>query len=624
MADVSVAKSSSGLPLVLIRNVQPVEVPAVRSIYGISKKGNTWFAPGFLPFSEWVLEDLDSMSTVITFNKHKSVQALRAKVADDLGKMSGCDLQGYTPPIPPYDHQVEALSLVMHMPRMGLFLDPGLGKTKIGCDLIQHTRSEKPNSFWLIIALKVNQFTWAKEMKFHSKGALELIPITATGKSRAKKIDEAIAVDNCVGLVVTYDTCRVAKQLLIDKIPFTDAILDESHSIRTPRSGKTKAVLEVINSKPVERRVLLSGTPSLGSPQHLWAQLKILGDFIVPNSWHFLNQYAIRSPYNKHIITGYKNLDELNDLVTSVSLRKTADECLDLPDRTTQIIEVPPSPKTKRFYNATVRKMPITVGGLTLGEVPNPLTVMTRLAQLSMGFVYKSRKSPVICDGCPHLDRCVSNNYQPYTSNCLVEQKDPGRDVGLVGSTEVIDSVVELVSSHVQAQKKVIVWAKHQWVLSTLMTNLETLGVPLFRYDSSTKSHSYVEDSFNASARGILVAQISMGIGVTFKAPVMVYAELSWSLDHWLQSLDRNYGIRAKGLGKLLVQVVVLRGSISHSSMKLLQSKIDVTSLMSKSVECVGCDKVIECLSKNISPFDIECVLSASSTKKTLAISAIQ
>jgi len=623
MADVSVAKSSSGLPLVLIRNVQPVEVPAVRSIYGISKKGNTWFAPGFLPFAEWVLEDIDSMSAVSTLNKDKSVHDLKLKVTRDINSMASYDLKGYAPPIKPYDHQIEALSLVIHMPRMGLFLDPGLGKTKIGCDLIQHTRSEKPNSLWLIIALKVNQFTWAKEMDFHSKGSLQLIPITATGKSREKKIAEALAVANCAGLVVTYDTCRVAKQLLIDKVPFTDTILDESHSIRTPRSGKTKAVLEVINSKPVERRVLLSGTPSLGSPQHLWAQLKVLGDFTVPNSWHFINQYAIRSPYNKHIITGYKNLDELNDLVTSVSLRKTADECLDLPTRTTQIIEVPPSPKTKRLYNTTVRKMPITVGGLTLGEVPNPLTVMTRLAQLSMGFAYKSRKDPTLCDGCPQLDRCVSNNYQPYTSNCLVISKDPGRDVGLVGSAEVLDSVVELVSSHIQAQKKVIVWAKHQWVIVTLMDKLKSLDVPVFRYDSTTKSHSTIEDSFNTSSDGIIVAQISMGIGVTFKAPVMVYAELSWSLDHWLQSLDRNYGIRAKGLGKLLVQVVVLRGSISHSSMKLLQSKIDVTSLMSKSVECVGCDKVVECLSKNISPFDIECVLSASSTKKTLAISAI-
>ena len=114
-----------------------------------------------------------------------------------------------------------------------------------------------------------------------------------------------------------------------------------------------------------------------------------------------------------------------------------------------------------------------------------------------------------------------------------------------------------------------------------------------------------------------------MGIGVTFKASVMVYAELSWALDHWLQSLDRNYGIRAKGLGKLLVQAVVLQNSISHSSMKLLQSKIDVSSLMSKSVECVGCEKVLECLNKGIEPFEPGCIVIPTAGKTTLSITQI-
>jgi SNF2 family DNA or RNA helicase len=623
MANVSVAKSKSGLAIIIVTNVLATEVPAVRNIYGIDKKGNTWFAPGFLPFVQWVTDDIDNLSTVCKFNKDSKYQALCTGIKKDIDALSNEDLAGFVPPVKPYAHQVLALSMAIHMPRLGLFLDPGLGKTKIGCDLIQHTYSQDTSRFWLIVALKVNQFTWAKEMSLHSKGTHSLIPITATGKARTKSILEALKNTSCRGLVVTYDTCRVAKELLYEAVPYTDVILDESHSLRSPKSGKTKAVLDLLTMKPVARRLLLSGTPSLGSPMHLWGQLKSLGEFVVPNSWHFINTYAIRSPYNKHIVTGYKRLDELNDLVTSVSLRKTAEECLDMPDRVIQIVEVPASSKTKRLYNATVRSKSIEVQGIEFTEPPNPLTVMTRLAQISMGFMYKSRKDPTICDGCLRVDSCISDSIQPYTRACIVEQVDPGRDIGLVGSTEVITAAVELVDSHVQSGKKVIVWAKHQWVLSTLITNLETLGVPLFRYDSSTKSHSYVEDSFNASASGILVAQISMGIGVTFKAPVMVYAELSWSLDHWLQSLDRNYGIRAKGLGKLLVQAVVLQNSISHSSMRLLQSKIDVSSLMSKSVECVGCTKVLECLNKGIDPFDPGCIVTPTAGKTTLSITQI-
>lgn len=623
MADVTVAKSRSGLEVVLITNVLPAEVPAVRSIYGIDKKGNTWFAPGFLPFAQWVTEDIDSLKTVVTFNLDSRYAALCNKIAIDLNAMTNEDLAGYVPPVAPYEHQVLALSMAIHMPRLGLFLDPGLGKTKIGCDLIQHTYNKEPERLWLIVALKVNQFTWSKEMAFHSSGNHKLIPITATGKARASKIREALEDPKCRGIVVTYDTCRVAKELLIEQVPYTDVILDESHSMRSPKSGKTKAVLELLSAKPVARRVLLSGTPSLGSPSHLWAQLKSIGEFVVPNAWHFINTYAIRSPYNRHIITGYKRLDELNDLVTSVSLRKTAEECLDMPDRVIQIVEVPASTKTRSLYNKTVRSKAVQIGDLVFAEPPNPLTVMTRLAQISMGFIYKSLKNPHICTGCPWLDTCIDQGIQPYTRRCLVDKVDPGRSVGEVGTTEVIDAAVELVDSHLQANKKVILWAKHQWVINTLEEQVKKLGAPVFRYDSTTKSHSEVEEQFNSSATGVIIAQISMGIGVTFKAPVMVYAELSWSLDHWLQSLDRNYGIRAKGLGKLLVQAVVLQNSIAHSSMRLLQSKIDVSSLMSKSVECVGCSKVLDCLNLGVKPFDPGCIATATAGKTTLSISQI-
>lgn len=623
MADVSVASSRSGLKIVVLTNIAPAEVPAIRSIYGIAKKGNTWFAPGFLPFAQWVTEDIESLKTVCIFNKAASYTALCGGIAVDITSMSNQDLDGFVPPVTPYDHQVLSLSRAIHMPRLGLFLDPGLGKTKVGCDLIQYVYNYSPKRLWLVVALKVNQFTWSKEMEFHSKGVHKLTPITATGKTRRKKILEALGDPSCRGLVVTYDTCRVAKELLIEDVPYTDVILDESHSLRSPKSGKTKAILDMLTAKPVARRLLLSGTPSLGSPLHLWAQLKSLGEFVVPNSWHFMNTYAVKSSYNRHIITGYKNLDQLNDLVTSVSLRKTAEECLDLPDRVVQIIEVLPSTKTKRMYNETVKSKKIVVDGINFSEPPNPLTVMTRLAQLSMGFVYKSLKDPDICTGCKWLDTCIDQGVLPYTSKCQVEKINPGRKVGKVGTTEVIDAAVELVDSHIQSNKKVILWAKHQWVLEQLCIKVAALKVPVFRYDSTTKSHSEVEESFNKAKEGVIVAQISMGIGVTFKAPVMIYAELSWSLDHWLQSLDRNYGIRAKGLGKLLVQSVVLQNSISHSSMRLLKSKIDVSSLMSKSIECVGCEKVLECLNKGIEPFDPGCIVTPTAGKTTLSISQL-
>lgn len=624
---VKITTSPSGDPVIYVTGASPRDVPVLNNIsymQAYKKDKSMWFAPGMFPFGLHVLEDIKEYKGICEFELSQEALDLETKLLNTLVKLDNNDLEGYTPKIPLYKHQEEALSIAIHTTRVGLFLDPGLGKTKIGCDLIMHDRSRGKKQLWLIVALKVNQFTWKKEMEFHSKGEFTLTPITKTGKSREAAITKALQNPVSLGIVITYDTCRVAKDLLNKLVPYTDVILDESHSLRSPRSGKTKAVLELLSSKPVQRRVLLSGTPSLGSPMHLWGQLKALGQFIVPNSWQFQNTYAQRSPFNKHIIMGWKNLDQLNEMVTSISLRKTAEECLDLPDRVIQVVEIQPSSKTKKAYNNSIKELDIKVGGLELEAITdNPLVVMSRLAQLSMGFIYKSRKNPTICDGCPKMSYCVDNSINPYTSRCSVETSDPGRDIGLVGTTEVIDAAIELVESHVLNGKKVILWAKHQWVIQTLVSKVAKITENVFRYDSTTKNHSSIETQFNESSSGVIVAQISMGIGVTFKAPVMVYCELSWGLDHWLQSLDRNYGIRAKGFKSLLVQVVVIKNSLSHSVMNLLEAKIDASSMMSKAVDCINCSRAVHCAVNKIDPFDASCILDAETGKSRIPIKMI-
>jgi hypothetical protein len=201
-------------------------------------------------------------------------------------------------------------------------------------------------------------------------------------------------------------------------------------------------------------------------------------------------------------------------------------------------------------------------------------------------------------------------------------QDDPGRIVLDLGESDLLDSVVELVESHLETNK-VIVWAKHRETLDRLYARLIKLG-KVFRYDHTTVKPQDVELEFNAmEGPCIILAQIAMGIGVTFKAPIMVYAELSFALDHWLQSLDRNYGLRAAGFSSLLVQVVVVAGSIGHSTVNLLSNKVDVSNLLSSRPSCVTCSKAIHCLANRIEPFDPDCILKRSTNKVTIPLKEI-
>ena len=114
-----------------------------------------------------------------------------------------------------------------------------------------------------------------------------------------------------------------------------------------------------------------------------------------------------------------------------------------------------------------------------------------------------------------------------------------------------------------------------------------------------------------------------MGIGVTFKAPAMIYAELDWRLDYWLQSLDRNFGIRAKGFKQLLVQTVAIKGSVMDSTRKLLTSKIDVAAMVTRTPECVSCERSIECLANGVKPYDRDCKFSKETKKTTITTPTI-
>jgi hypothetical protein len=604
---------------VKITDVPIDRIPSIKKIQGATFKDNALYVPAMYPHGYIALEDISNHLGIIQDNAlaylWQDMESTRAKVESN-------DLDGYTPLLKPYDHQIQGLSNAIHSPRFGLFLDPGLGKTKIGCDYILYLKSKNPALKVLILAMRVNLFTWEKEMEINSGNAVSLLPIKSSAKKqREKNILDGYA-NNC-GIVVTYDSAKASIDTLLG-LKFDLIICDESHQLRTPDSRRTKAILSLCqgNNAPW-RRLILSGTPSLGNPMHLWGQLRFLGTFAAPEMYQFRARYLRFASRNSNIVVGVQNMDNLNKLVSRISMRKKAEECLDLPDRTLQIIEIDPSEELRQYYNAIINYKDITINGVVLSAAENAVTAMTKASQVSSGFVYKSNKIKNICDSCPNLDSCVAANIQPYTTKCSVVKEDPGRETIKIGDSTLIDSVCELVESHITDDNKVIVWARYHETLDSLYLELSKIS-KVYRYDHTTDSPQDIEHSFNSEEKPcIMLAQISMGIGVTFKAPIMVYAELSFSLDHWLQSNDRNYGIRAKGFSKLLIQVVAIRDSLTASTIELLSNKIDVSNLMSTRPNCVTCKNAVSCLAAGIKPFDDGCILPKTAEKITIPLKEI-
>jgi len=116
---VNTTLASSGLPVIYITDVKPAEVAVLRSVYGMSKhsKKNIWFAPGYLPFGLYVLEDIREYANIANFELSKKVIELEQELKESVDRIQEGDTDTFVPKIKPYDHQVESLSLAIHMPR---------------------------------------------------------------------------------------------------------------------------------------------------------------------------------------------------------------------------------------------------------------------------------------------------------------------------------------------------------------------------------------------------------------------------------------------------------------------------------------------------------------------------
>jgi hypothetical protein len=85
------------------------------------------------------------------------------------------------------------------------------------------------------------------------------------------------AADRAEIVVLNYDILEAHLRRLLDSAPRA-LILDESHYVKNPRAGRTKAALELAAGMPDDAlRLALTGTPILNRPDELIAQLRVLG-----------------------------------------------------------------------------------------------------------------------------------------------------------------------------------------------------------------------------------------------------------------------------------------------------------------------------------------------------------
>lgn len=583
MPVVRVGKSPNGAPVFIIDGMSK----DLGRPFGALYNEGLWMYPAFYPAHKKVLKDFEAIESEIEFSE--ATKAWISKLDEIDVKYRNCILpENFEFITKPFDHQYLGLSHIYYNHRAALFYAPGLGKSKIAIDLMRLLRQEGQKNMFLILGPVVTIKNWGKEIDMHSGGLLKWKAVLGT-KEKKFKIIEASKEGTDI-LLLTYDTGRNVYEKIIEEVPYSVVIADESHLIKSIRSTKTKTAIEM--ARKAERRIIMSGTPTLGDPRDLYGQFKFLGDCFMPeNVVQYENKFLTHAPWHKHVVLGYKNLDVLNKRVQDISIRKTKEECLDLPDQTIIDVGFSLSKKQIALYNKLILEMgsDLTefIEAARMGRAPTGLSMehvavlLNKLLQISSGFVIPS-KTPENMDPAPEF----------FAENPKADALE-----------ELLDSILA------EKSNKVIIWCKYRADLDALEGRLEKRKENFVRVDGTTGSKIQTQvDKFNEDPEcRIYLAQISTGVGITLNAAnYSIYYSLDWSLGTYLQSLDRNYRIGQDK--KVTVYRLLGNGSIDWSIAKLLSMKVDVDKTLTTKATCITCPNSMTCFANDIRLFDPDCI----------------
>ena len=150
--------------------------------------------------------------------------------------------------------------------------------------------------------------------------------------------------------------------------------VDEIHKNKNPQSQQSKGLIRLQS----ECEIAMTGTPLMNTPLDLYFIFKWLG-YEKHSFYAFRNHHCIMGGFGGYEIMGYKNLDELQDRLNNVMLRRRKEDVLDLPEKTYIDELVDMTPKQKIIYNEVTAEIKMNIDQISIA--PNPLAELIRMRQ---------------------------------------------------------------------------------------------------------------------------------------------------------------------------------------------------------------------------------------------------
>ena len=285
----------------------------------------------------------------------------------------------------PFQHQIEGVEYGLNHDCWLLGDEQGLGKTKQVIDIAMARKSEGKHCL-IVCGVNGLKWNWVNEIQTHSDETGYILgqrvqrgKIVIGGNKdkledvkRLKDISSYFIITNVESLRDNMIADALAKLCTSGDIEMV--AIDEIHKCKNPSSQQGKGILKL---QP-KYRIAMTGTPLMNQPLDLYIILRWLG-YERHAFYAFKKHICIMGGYGGYEVIGYKNLDELQEQLNEIMLRRLKEDVLDLPEKlyVNEYIEM--TPKQEQIYNEVSAEIRANIDQIKASN--NPLAELLRMRQ---------------------------------------------------------------------------------------------------------------------------------------------------------------------------------------------------------------------------------------------------